>query len=883
MCHQMVSGRTPIRGGGEPPLRQGEEVTTTRIDIERLQSLAFSEAPAGLVLVSIENGTVGRLLSMNRASLALAGLRPDSAVLGEGHGDRLRRLAAGEIQDYTDSVRIVHPGGRELRLEVEASVIRGSDGEPVCALLRIVDATERELFAIGLQGRRAIATALAQVETVASAISALPAVIGKALGMEAAVGWSYDAATGLLHARDQWHAPDAEADTDTHAFIAASRSTAFRVGDGVPGQAWAERACLVLDELPPGDPRELGGLRSVLTIPIALDDEPVAVLEFASRRPPPAEDLIRPVLNDLACEATQLIGAVWGEERRRPSQELLLVEDNEFIARLVREMLVQSYEEPLDLFHAKTLAEARERLASTRPACVLLDLNLPDAAGLATLMDVRSRAPEVPIVVLTGEEDERVAVRAVKEGAQDYLMKRKIDLHGLARSIRYAIERKGVEQDLLAHRLRHPLTQLPTRVLFLDQVRVALSTSGPGEVAVLVLDVDRFRIVNNSLGHEVGDRLLVEVAGRLRTEAGADALVAGLGGDSFAVLVTGPQAELTAVGLAGRLCSAMGFAFQLDDQRLVLSATVGVALNRSDTASAEALLSDADTAMSRAKDLGGGQWEVFEESVRASLRKRLADETELRAAIQAEELSLHYQPIVALADRRLLAFEALVRWEHPERGIVGPGEFIPLAEHAGLIGALGSWVLRRACQQLRAWRSQSSCFDDVIMHVNLSAAQLQDGGLVNEVEAVLAEEGLAPGDLCLEVTETSVIEDLEGSIETLETLRARGVHIALDDFGTGYSSLAYLSRLPVDSIKLDRSFLVDAREERESAVVALVGRLATALGMPAIAEGIESPDDIARLRDLGYARGQGYWLGMPEPADAAVQFVTSDGVWEVSR
>jgi len=433
--------------------------------------------------------------------------------------------------------------------------------------------------------------------------------------------------------------------------------------------------------------------------------------------------------------------------------------------------------------------------------------------------------------------------------------------------------RRRAEEKLAYRALHDDLTGLPNRALLLDRLGHALERGRRQDstVAVLALDIDHFKDVNDRLGHDAGDELLVRIAARLthavrsadtvaRLTAGT---VARFGGDEFVVLCEDVPAEEVAIRLAERLGEEVARPVAAGGNELEVTASVGIAVAAAGTAgSAESLVRDADAAMYRAKELGRSRYETFDLAMRSRALDRLALEAELRHAIEHGELRLHYQPIVALADGGVSGVEALVRWEHPERGLVPPGDFIPLAEQSGLIVELGRWVLEQACRQAAAWPG-------VRMAVNLSTRQLGDRRLVADVTEALERTGLEPGRLTLEVTETLIMERLEASIELLEELKALGVRLSLDDFGTGYSSLSYLERLPLDALKLDRSFVSGlGPDETEPAIVAAVIEMGRALGMTVIAEGVETEQQAARLRALGCVYAQGFHFARPLPADA---------------
>ena len=488
---------------------------------------------------------------------------------------------------------------------------------------------------------------------------------------------------------------------------------------------------------------------------------------------------------------------------------LVLVEDNPGDARLVRELLHEATGAPPALEHFERLDEALLRLIAPGVSCVLLDLTLPDARGLEALIRMRKVAPDVPVVVVTGRADQALGVEAVQAGAQDYLVKGRLTAESVGRSVRFAIERKQTEVELAHRALHDPLTGLPNRRLLLDRIGHAaarLERSGQA-LGVLFLDFDRFKLVNDSFGHDTGDRVLVEIASRLHASVRPSDTLARLGGDEFVVLCEDIEGEDQAVGIVRRIQRALSAPYRLGASQVRLAASIGVALGAPDGDAPSALIRNADAAMYRAKALGGGRYEVFDEVMRSREAIRLATEGALRLALDRGEMRLHYQPIVGLDTGRLTGVEALVRWQHPERGLVPPVEFIPVAEETGLIQALGQWVIEEACAQAERWRMANPAHAPAMMSVNLSPLQLVRSDLVEIVGEALRETGSAPGGFCLEMTESVVMEDARSVAGAITALGAMGVQLAVDDFGTGYSSLRSLRRFPVNLLKIDRSFV----------------------------------------------------------------------------
>ena len=564
---------------------------------------------------------------------------------------------------------------------------------------------------------------------------------------------------------------------------------------------------------------------------------------------------------------------------QQATQRVLLVEDNPGDARLVRELLKMGWGGEFELAHVTTLADALVAVGEADVGCVLLDLSLPDADGLEALDALRDHAPELPIVVLSGLSDELTALRSVQSGAQDYLIKGRADENMLARAIRYAVERKRAETQLLHQALHDPLTDLPNRALFLDRLGVALARSRRADslVAVLFIDLDRFKVVNDSLGHTAGDVLLILVAERLREVLSRSETLARFGGDEFTILTEDITSETEAMAMADRVSAALADPFGVEGSEMFLTASIGIALGDEST-DPEALVRDADAAMHRAKERGKSRHEVFDEGVRATVMRRLEVEQALHRALDRGEFELHYQPKVSLRGGHVVGLEALMRWKHPERGVVPPAEFIPVAEETGVIVELGAWALDRACAQLADWRPLTGG-RPVQMAVNLSARQLRETELLETVSSALARHGIKPAELILEITESLVVEENETTQASFAALEALGVQLAVDDFGTGYASLAALKRFPADLLKIDRQFVAGlGKGATDPAIVSAVIMLGHALDLRVVAEGVETREQLTILTDLGCDLAQGFLFAPPAPPEDIARLLALAGV-----
>jgi diguanylate cyclase (GGDEF)-like protein/PAS domain S-box-containing protein len=431
--------------------------------------------------------------------------------------------------------------------------------------------------------------------------------------------------------------------------------------------------------------------------------------------------------------------------------------------------------------------------------------------------------------------------------------------------------------EVIRYQAAHdPLTSLPNRALFQERLDEALVRPG-AQVAVVLLDIDNFKLVNDSLGHSAGDELLMKIAPRLRTALRPDDTIARLGGDEFVVLLERVPDERSAARVAERIVATFELPFELGAGEHFAKASLGIAIAGAEGSRPASLIRDADAAMYQAKARGRGRFEIFDRAMRARTVERLSVENDLRRALERDELRVSYQPIVSLRDGSIASVEALLRWAHPRRGLILPAEFIPVAEESGMIEPIGGWVLQVACAQAARWHAARPDSRPLGISVNLSVRQFTQCDLEATVARTLAAAGIEPSSLCLEITESVLLEEPEGVSDTIRRVAQLGVRFVLDDFGTGYSSLAYLSELPIDGLKVDQSFVKALGSDRRStAITTAIVRMAQALSIEVIAEGVETRRQLNALSALGCELGQGFYFHQPLTGEAVSELLRAE-------
>ncbi len=549
-------------------------------------------------------------------------------------------------------------------------------------------------------------------------------------------------------------------------------------------------------------------------------------------------------------------------------QVVLLIEDNPGDVRLIREMLAEGEDALFELACVGRLSQGLEYLATRSASLVLLDLSLPDSYGFDTFLKVYAHSPKVPIIVLTGHDDQTVALSAVKTGAQDYLVKGKLDRELLLRSMQYSIERKRYQEQLEYQANYDALTGLPNRNLLRDRLRQSVFAQRfVRSIGVVFLDIDHFKFINDSLGHNTGDKLLQNVAERLTETVRDGDTVARLGGDEFILVLNDQPGQEVIYRAMQRIMNRIAEPIDIDGQELMVTCSAGISLYPQDGPDVETLLKNADAAMYQAKEKGRNNFQFYTAEMNRQVNERLKTETSLRRALERDEFELYYQPRFNVGSGALVGCEALLRWQHPERGLLLPERFIALAEETGLIVPIGEWVLRSACDQARAWQKDGCA--PIAVSVNLSMRQFRQEALANAIDDALRRSGLEPRLLEMELTESLIMHDTEVAIRILLRLREIGVDISVDDFGTGHSSLSYLTKLPISALKIDQSFVQDVKgsgRTDEGLVAQTIISLARNLKLKVVGEGVETAAQFEFLRKHDCDEVQGFHLGKPMPA-----------------
>ncbi len=556
---------------------------------------------------------------------------------------------------------------------------------------------------------------------------------------------------------------------------------------------------------------------------------------------------------------------------------------------------------------AKNGKTAIEQAKHNPPVLILLDVIMPDLDGFETCQQLKSRpeTKDIPIIFMTALNNIANKVKGLSIGGVDYITKPfqieevlvriknqlKIqqlqqELKTLNRELEQRVkqrtaqlqqemaEREQAQEKLMYMSMHDALTGLPNRVLLmalLEKLVRRVKRETDERFAILFLDCDRFKIINDSLGHVLGDQLLIEIAARLKSCLRASDTLARLGGDEFIILLEQIESMEDSIAITHRIQEELATPFDLqnhENHEIFITASIGIVFGDENTDQATHLLRDADTAMYQAKKKGGGHYEIFDSSMHTSAFNRLKLENDLRRALKQEEFRVYYQPIVCCKTNQISGFEALIRWYHPEKGIISPVEFIPIAEENNLIIPIGEWILKHACQQLHTWQKQQLVSPSLTISVNFSVKQFAQPDLITEIDRMLEKNNLSGSNLKLEITESALMENAELAFWLFQKLRKRHIQLSIDDFGTGYSSLSYLHRFPINTLKIDRSFINRMEQPQQSSdIVKAIISLAHNLDMDVVAEGVETSQQWQKLQTLDCDYGQGYFFSPPVSSD----------------
>jgi diguanylate cyclase (GGDEF)-like protein len=601
------------------------------------------------------------------------------------------------------------------------------------------------------------------------------------------------------------------------------------------------------------------------------------------------------------------------------NSSILIVDDNPNNIQVLSNML-QHFGFRVSV--ANSGKNALLKIKTELPDLILLDLIMPEMNGLETCRHLKAEpaTQDIPVIFVSALDEATNKAECFAVGGVDYITKpfaveeilarvkhqlalraAKIEIERLNRELEDRVRQRTLQLEALNQQLqqeisdRHQaqeqlvygalhdaLTRLPNRTLLMERLEMALQRAKryPDHLfAVLFIDLDRFKAINDSLGHQVGDRLLLAIAHQLQELVRSTDTVARLGGDEFIILLDPIQDINDAIRVADRIHVQLRVALQLAGREVFTSASIGIAASATHYQHGADLLRDADIAMYRAKEKGKARYEIFDRAMYAQAIQKLQIENDLRQAVIRQELYLNYQPIVSLSTGKIIGFEALLRWLHPERGLVSPSEFIPIAEETGLIVPIGEWVLRKACSQMKQWQTQFS-HPPAKISVNLSLKQLREPDFLEKIDRILVETGILGESLNLELTESMLMDDVEQLIFVLGQLRARNIRLSIDDFGTGYSSLSYLHRFPINYLKVDQAFVSSTgANSKNCQITATIISLAHQLGIKAIAEGVETLNHLQHLQALACEEAQGYLFSKPLDLAAAEQLILTNPQW----
>lgn len=543
---------------------------------------------------------------------------------------------------------------------------------------------------------------------------------------------------------------------------------------------------------------------------------------------------------------------------------VLLIEDNPDDARLLQEMLKHTSSMSCKITESDCLKDALILIRDEVFDIVLTDLSLPDAVGFDSVEKIQAANNSMPVIVLSGSENHDFALEVMTLGAQDYLVKGQGDGNLIARAIRYSIERKKIEQGFCYMAQYDALTGLANRALFMERMDRSISRANRNnsQVAIMFIDLDHFKRINDTLGHYAGDALLREVSNRLKQCTRKEDTVSRFGGDEFTIILENVKHMNDAVIVANKIIKSIANPILVNDVELYVTPSIGITIFPSDADNIEQLLKHADTAMYRAKEEGRDGFQFYTDGMNQETEERMGLEAMLRQALHHNEFQLYYQPKIDIQTGEMLGAEALIRWNQRELGMIQPDKFIPLAEETGLIFSIGEWVVREACRQMQDWLWAG--IEPIRVAINLSPRQFNQQDLADMILDTTMEYSIVPRNIELEITESLLMNDTESSIKILSKLKDWGMHVSIDDFGTGYCSLGYLKSFPIETLKIDRSFVKDITiDPDDAAICSAIIALGHKLRLNVTAEGIETVEQLEYLKQQGCDEAQGYYFSKP--------------------
>jgi len=549
---------------------------------------------------------------------------------------------------------------------------------------------------------------------------------------------------------------------------------------------------------------------------------------------------------------------------------VVLADDDPSIRLMVRHVLES---EDFDIIEASDGLEAIKAVEKHHPALILLDAVMPGIDGFTTCQQIKEKGhTDIPVMMITGLDDDASVERAYEVGAIDFITK-PIKWAVLKHRVKSVVAKVIAERKVQLLAYRDTLTSLPNRLLFADRLEQAVirSERSRTSMALMLVDIDDFKLVNDSFGHDAGDKLIKAVGELISKSLRRADTIARLGGDEFAVIIEGIDGPEDAISIADNLTTILEHNVRLDDQETYTSASIGIAIYPDDGKDARTLLKNADTAMFRAKENGRHCFQFYKPEMSVSAMERLDLENSLKAAFENDEFLIHYQPVIDIHKNEVVGVEALLRWQHPDKGMIQPSDFVGIVEDCGLIVALGEWLIFSVCKQLKVW--QDAGLENQNVSINLSPRQFKEQDLVALFTQAMAESNIKGKSLSVEVTERTLIDNVGEVESTLKKLRDMGMKIFLDDFGTGYASLAYLKDFPVDVVKIDRAFVTGIPDnEEDSTIVDAIAGLTRGLKLSLHAEGVENERQLSVLKSIGCQYGQGFYWSKALPGDEYEQF-----------